>query len=553
MDDVTASIIIACQTAGSVASINKLGFALGMLGKQAAAFSLQFASDSLAAFNTAQDASWKFGKTFRNSMGTATQAVREFMSEYNLSEQTAKTMLTDTAGVLKGFGFDEKEAIKMSESVSRMGIDLASFTGHAGGAKDAVQAITAAMLGETERMKGYGTVIRMDDKELRELTKTIAKNKGVTEDQARAMAILETIIKKNKDAIGDYKAEGENWTQAQNNQKEAILELKSTLGGLIYELFDVYENTEKITNVIKDISKWAKKELPTYVFAIKSFWLSMQEGAESCSVVLAPVFSGIIAGFKNIVNTGQWMYDNWDRIFSGMSESETNFLHGVGRDIKNTSKNFYNWIGASAMARAENLDNLFGISKLRYGKNQYYYNNKADNAKITLVAELGSKTEKTLAKSGVSPFPKLETANYAAWTNFTQTQDAIAKKYANARAQMELDFEKWMDSIKKQQKDKGDDKKDNPRNDFVVSMKKIADDIFRYRETTQSAILANSLEGARLQSRMLIQNGGMNLNNNPQKITAEQSKKQTTLLEEVRNLLDDFVNNATPISTRTVR
>ena len=35
MDDVTASIIIACQTAGAVNSISKLGFALGMLGRKA--------------------------------------------------------------------------------------------------------------------------------------------------------------------------------------------------------------------------------------------------------------------------------------------------------------------------------------------------------------------------------------------------------------------------------------------------------------------------------------------------------------------------------------
>lgn len=81
----------------------------------------------------------------------------------------------------------------------------------------------------------------------------------------------------------------------------------------------------------------------------------------------------------------------------------------------------------------------------------------------------------------------------------------------------------------------------------------IARDRFKYRQTAQSSVLANSLEGARLQSRMMIQNSGVNLSNNPQKITAEQSKKQTTLLEEVRNLLDDFVNNTTPISTRPVR
>ena len=47
MDDVTASIVIACQSYGAIKSINKIGFALGMFGKQSANFALQFAKDSL--------------------------------------------------------------------------------------------------------------------------------------------------------------------------------------------------------------------------------------------------------------------------------------------------------------------------------------------------------------------------------------------------------------------------------------------------------------------------------------------------------------------------
>lgn len=153
MDNVIASIIIACQTAGAVNSINKIGLAIEMLGKQAASLFYQFGQDCLASFNAAQDASWKFGKTFRNSKGTATKAVKEFMAEYNLPEQTAKSMLTDTASVLKGFGFGEKEALKMSEQVSKMRIDLANFTGVAGRARKAVSSILSALTGETERMK----------------------------------------------------------------------------------------------------------------------------------------------------------------------------------------------------------------------------------------------------------------------------------------------------------------------------------------------------------------------------------------------------------------
>ena len=530
MDDVTASIIIACQTAGAVNSISKLGFALGMLGKQAGEFFLQFSKDSLKSFNLAQDASWKFGKTFRNSMGTATRSVREFMNEYNLSEKTAKSMLTDTASILKGFGFSEKDALKMSEQVSRMGIDLASFTGAAGGAQEAVSSITSALTGETERMKKYGTVIRMDDKALVSLTKTIQKNKGVSETQARAMAILQEIIKQNTDAIGDYKAEGENWTQAQNNQKEAISQLQQSFGEMLYKLFDIYETTEKITEIIKDITNWVNQEVPSIVFAIKSFWLSVQEGAESCMVVLNPVFSGIIAGFKNIVNAGQWMYDNWDRIFRGMSKSETNFLHGLGKDFLSTTKNAIVWTKDSGLAFMEFFNNIIGWNKLLYGQNQNFYQTRSYNSMIKTISGFGSDTEKTLARLGTTKFPTLETPDYSAWINFTKTQDNISKKYSSKRSKMELDFEKWMDTRKKQEKDNNEKKEPKAEARLPEFFKSISDEIFKLRSATQSAVFANSVDALRLQSRVLTQSPEMKV---------QQSQLDT--LKQIKNGIDRLV------------
>lgn len=74
-------------------------------------------------------------------------------------------------------------------------------------------------------------------------------------------------------------------------------------------------------------------------------------------------------------------------------------------------------------------------------------------------------------------------------------------------------------------------------------MKKIADDIFRYRETTQSAILANSLEGIRLQSRQFI-------NNSPQMQLVNQGKRTIALLEKVERSLTKMNQNGTALTFR---
>lgn len=61
----------------------------------------------------------------------------------------------------------------------------------------------------------------------------------------------------------------------------------------------------------------------------------------------------------------------------------------------------------------------------------------------------------------------------------------------------------------------------------------VARERFKYRPTTQSSVLANSLEGARLQSRMLIQNGGMNLSSNPQKELVSETKKVVSTVTDI--------------------
>lgn len=252
MDDITASIIVTCQTAGAVAGVDKLKFAFGMLAKQA----LEFGAKTVKTFQATQDATWKFEKTFKNSMGAANKAVDEFMESYNLSEQTAKSMLTDTAQVLKGMGFAEEEALKVSESVSRWGVDLASFTGYAGGAKGAVEAITAAMLGENERLKGLGIVIREDSTEYRELVKSISEQKGISEQTAAAYAKLELITRKAADAQGDYVAEGENFTQTMNIVDQMWVQFKSDIGEIIYQMLGLNEVFGGVGANMKKLAKW---------------------------------------------------------------------------------------------------------------------------------------------------------------------------------------------------------------------------------------------------------------------------------------------------------
>lgn len=333
MDDVTASIVINCLTGGASAAISKLGFNISMLAKKGAEFGLEFAQSCLSSFNQAQDISWKFGKTFRNTLGTATKAVKDFSSEYNLATATAQNMLTSTASLLKGFGFSEKDALTMSEQVSRMGVDLASFTGVAGGAEEAVNSIVAAMTGNTRLMQKYGTLIHTDSAEFRDLTKSIMENKGATEDQARAMAVFEIIMKRNKDAIGDYKAEGENWTQSQNNLKESLRELEDTIGKLLYDILGLNSATQSADNILKTITDTLKENSPEITYYGKTIMNVVYTVCEIAWQLLADTIGKAIKRVKFFIETAQAIIQD----FPG-------FMKAVWEDIKTNADNLWNFM-----------------------------------------------------------------------------------------------------------------------------------------------------------------------------------------------------------------
>jgi hypothetical protein len=289
MDDITASIIVACQTEGAAASINKLGFSFAMLAREA----LSFGQKAVAEFRVTQDAAWKFGKTFRNSMGSAEKAVTAFMDEYNLAESTARSMLTDTAQILKGMGFAEKESLKVAESISRWGVDLASFTGYAGGAQGAVQAIIASMMGENERLKSLGVVIREDSDEFRNMTEEIMRTKNVSEQHAKALAKLQLITIKAADAKGDYAAEGENFTQSVNNLNQQIKQTVSNIGEVIYEALSLNNVFGSLAEGLKNISNSWRKDKDKFIFILKEMKINVEYSFKQFGIYMRPAIDAI--------------------------------------------------------------------------------------------------------------------------------------------------------------------------------------------------------------------------------------------------------------------
>lgn len=543
MDDITASIIVSCQTSGAVASIDKLGFSLAMLGKKA----FDFGKQAINEFRATQDAAWKFSRVFKNTMGTADKAVQDFMESYNLSEQTARSMLGDTASVLKGAGMSEKAALSMSEKVARMGADLASYTGYAGGAKGATEAITAAMLGETERLKSLGTVISMDSKEFKDLTQNMIKTKGVSEQQARAMAVLELVTKKNADAVGDAMAEGENLTQSINIWSEASKQATSNIGGLLYEVLGVNDAVGGLGEQLKAINNWWKKSGKEITYAVRTVLIDIGTVGELAADTFAPLFQSVAVGFENIITLGDWFYQNWSKMW----DNAGNIAIGVFKDLWEYIKWFWGpdgmitgffvtagksiWKALKAGLTGGNVAEVFAQE----------WNKYLDNNVIGGFAKQGNNTDKALAAAGVSKLPELKNVDWDIISRYNKTLDKNEKKQKAA-------WERYLKSLEPKRDNKIEETQQAAAvapEQQIKALTAFYRDMNQYRATTQGAIMSGSVEAMRLRSRQMVNTS----TNNPAAATAKNTQKQAELLMQIAEKTNEMINKLNQITGNGVK
>lgn len=169
---------------------------LPILGIGAAA--LKAASDSEEAFT-------KFGTVFQEVGAEAKSVSRNLAENFGLSSNKARELLGNTGDLLTGFGFTGAASLDLSRQVNELAVDLASFTNFSGGAEGASEAITKALLGETESLKSLGKTVRDVDVKARILKNSQKGLTFETNNQAKAVATLQIIQEQSKNAIGDFK------------------------------------------------------------------------------------------------------------------------------------------------------------------------------------------------------------------------------------------------------------------------------------------------------------------------------------------------------------
>ena len=621
MDNVTASIIIACQTAGAVTSINKLGFMLSMLGREAIAFG----QESIQVFSDLQEETQKFGTVFAGVQNQANDSVRQLMEEFGQSELSARRMMAQTGDLLKGTGISQQDIAAISAEVSKLGSDLTSFANYSGGAENSTFALTKAMLGETEMAKSLGVFIKTDTEEFKKLEKQ-ARTTGIyiehfgrtfkasTTVQARVFASLATMFDQKGYVLGDYLRNITSIANQSRKLENSTTELKATVGGFLNQIIGVgaikggmAETINKITEIIKtNGNEWAYY-IATFVNVARTGFDYVWQGAsvslkniytigkfayetivqiwkdapgffgavwEDIKTVADNTFDYIVVSFKSSFvfwsEVLQSFLSNWTGIFTDMWEVGKRTIKSIVSFFVEAIKG----IGGVASSFGENFwDLITGKKKFSEAAggvvDSYMKVLNAAGEKIGAAwedFEFGSGTRKfgddvaaafqKMAKTRADAGGKIFSESLKNTMAYLEKNGIVMGELTNPWSLLGGLYDDFMRRQSEIESRRGT-RYEAPVDDIVAQntaslVRELSGTLNRIQQTSQNSIFANSLESARLQSRMLLGPTGISLSNNPQKTTAEQSKRQTALLQDLRTRMDTIINGLDQIATQTV-
>lgn len=577
----TASLIVSCKIQGQ-ANLDRInqsltgmdGFAKRAIGTfagfLAGAKIFQFGKQAVGAFQETQDAAWQFSQTFQNLQGSAEKVFKDFSNTYGLSEKSARSMLSMTGDLLKGAGFSEESALKLSEATAKMATDLAGYRNYSGGAQGATMALSKAMLGEAESMKSLGVVINQNSDQYKEffkafrgggmsieevrkkmgefsssdakvtaqwesMIKLMANGKNLSEQEAKAMTALALTLKQTKQAVGDWIKEGESFSQTMMNQKELMTDLSSNIGAVIYDTLGLNDIMTGANKKIKELIDYIKINGPA-ISATAAFVVADLVGYFKTMMLNAePITSAFTATFKNIVNYLDWFSENFDKIMLHLPQiagavaldildSFTFINRQIVELFKNVGKGIWEAIktGNISESFSKMIDNIVNDAARNFGN-------------------LGKRTELALAAAGASKAPGLVEADYRAWTDPEYKKKRLAdiekeveesKKKAEKRAYTRLNEGTGLTDTK------------NNAEGATSALEQFNKTLNKLRQTAIDAVHAGSVESVRLQSRVLRVASGSGVSQvakgqEAQKTaessvkTAEHTKKMVALLEKI--------------------
>ena len=221
----------------------KLGLAMG--GIFAVGKLVQFGKEAIQLGSDLQEVQNVVDVTFGSLSGRVDEFAKNAITQFGLSELSAKQYASTIGAMLKSMGLATDQAAAMSLEITGLAGDMASFYNLSG--DDAFAKIRAGISGETEPLKQLGINLSVANLEQYALAQGITKTYNAMTEQEKALLRYNYLLSVTSDAQGDFARTSNSWANQTKILSEQFNSLKATIGqGLINVLTPVL----KVINTI---------------------------------------------------------------------------------------------------------------------------------------------------------------------------------------------------------------------------------------------------------------------------------------------------------------
>jgi hypothetical protein len=210
------------------------GLATGIV----AVMALKFGKHLLnLAANVVETAS-KFDAVFGPAADALVKRLDRFRRIAGLTSNELKGLAAHIGSIVKGLGFSTDAAASMSEQVLKLAGDLGSFNNME--TAEVAEAVASALVGETERMKRLGIVIRQTDIINRALADSGKRTAAELTNQERATAALTLVTEKagQMGALGDLERTSNSLANRMRQLSARMREIKEILAVSLLPVFE---------------------------------------------------------------------------------------------------------------------------------------------------------------------------------------------------------------------------------------------------------------------------------------------------------------------------
>ena len=237
------SVNLQSQFGKLAGSAKKLGLALG--GAFAIGKIVQFGKEAIELGSDLSEVQNVVDVTFGSLNSTIDSFARNAITQFGLSELSAKRYASTMGAMLKSMGMTTEQAAAMSMEITGLAGDMASFYNLTG--YDAFAKLRAGITGETEPLKQLGINLSVANLEQYALAQGITKTYNAMTEQEKALLRYNYLLSVTSDAQGDFARTSNSWANQTKILAEQFNSLKATIGqGLINVLTPVL----KVINTI---------------------------------------------------------------------------------------------------------------------------------------------------------------------------------------------------------------------------------------------------------------------------------------------------------------